>query len=83
MKKMKMKRQRKNEEIWIQTKNPRRVPGFTVVVVVVVVVVVTFVVEILDDYHDFVSECVSFQRKINPFWGVIVYPKKGDNFHWT
>ena len=23
----------KNEEIWIQTQNPRRIPGFTVVVV--------------------------------------------------
>ena len=32
----------------------------------------------------FVSECVSFPRKINnPFWGVIVFPKKSDNFHWT
>ena len=38
-------------------------------VVVVVVVVVTFFVEILDDFLDFVSECVSFPKKINnPFW---------------
>ena len=38
----------------------------------------------LDDFHDFVSECVSFPMKINnPFWGVIVFPKKSDNFHWT
>ena len=59
------------------TQNPRRFPGFTVVVV-------TSFVKILDDFHDFVSECVSFQRKINnPFWGVIVFPKKSDNFHWT
>ena len=29
-----------------------------------------FFVKILDDFHDFVSECVSFPRKINnPFWG--------------
>ena len=52
--------------------NPRRFPGFTVVVVI-------FVVEIIDDFHDFVSECVSFQRKINnPFWVVTVFPKKSD-----
>ena len=36
---------KKNEEIWLQTQNPRRFPGFTVVVV-------TFFVEILDDFHD-------------------------------
>ena len=48
------------------------------------IVVVTFLVKILDDFHDFVSECVSILRKINnPFWGVIVLPKKSDNFHWT
>ena len=45
------------------------------------VVVVTFFVKILDDFHDFVSECVSFPMKINnPFWGVIVFQKKSDNF---
>ena len=67
----------KKNEKWIHTQNPRRFPGFTVVVV-------TFFVKILDDLHDFVSECVSFPRKINnPFWGVIVFPKKSDNFHWT
>ena len=48
----------KNEEIWIHTQNPRRFPGFTVVVV-------TLFFEILDDFHDFVSECVSLPRKIN------------------
>ena len=43
-----------------------------------------FFVKILDDFHDFVSECVSFPRKINnPFWGVIVFPKKSGNCHWT
>ena len=62
---------------WIHTHNLRRFPGFTVVVV-------TFFVKILYDFHDFVSECVSFPRKINnPFWVVIVFPKKSDNFHWT
>ena len=70
-------KRKKNEEIWLHTQNPRRFPGFTVVVV-------TFFVKILDDFHDFVSECVSFPWKINnPFWGVIVFPKKSDNFHWT
>ena len=65
---------KKNEKNWIHTQNPRRFPEFTVVVV-------TFFVKILDDFHDFVSECVSFSRKINnPFWGVIVFPKKSDNF---
>ena len=70
MKKNNEKR-KKNEEIWIQTQNSLRFPWFTVVVVV------TFFVEILDDFHDFVSECVSFQRKINnPFWEVIVFPSE-------
>ena len=81
MKKKKMEKnnekRKKNEKNWIQTQNLRRFPGFTVVVV-------TFFVKIIDDFHDFVSECVSFQRKINnPFWGVIVFSKKRDNFHWT
>ena len=51
-----MKKRKKNEEIWLHTQNPLRFPGFTVVVV-------TFSVEILDDFHEFASECVSFQRK--------------------
>ena len=88
MKKMKKKKtkkkmkkndekRKKNGKNWIHTQNPRRFPVFTVVVV-------TFFVKILDDFHDFFSECVSFQRKINnPFWVVIVFPKKSDNFHWT
>ena len=64
-------------EKWIHTQNPRRFSGFTVVVV-------SFFVKILDDFHDFVSECVSLPRKIiNPFWVVVVFPKKSDNFHWT
>ena len=68
---------KENEKNWIHTQNLRRFPGFTVVVV-------TFVGKILDDFHDFVSECVSFPRKINnPFWVVIVFPKESDNFHWT
>ena len=73
----KKRKRKKNEEIWIHTQNPRRFPGFTVVVV-------TCFVKILDDFHDFVSERVSLSRKINnPFWEVIVFPKKSDNFHWT
>ena len=72
-----MKKERKMKKIGFHTQNPRRFPWFTVVVV-------TFFVKILDDFHDFVSECVSFPRKINnPFWEVIVFPKKSDNFHWT
>ena len=71
-----MKKRKKNEKN-NHTQNPRRKPWFTVVEV-------TFFVKILDDFHDFVSECVSFPRKINnPFWGVIVFQKKSDNFHWT
>ena len=68
--KKKVENRKKNEEIWIHTKKPRRFPGFTVVVV-------TFFVKILDDFHDCVSACVSFQRKINnPFCGLTVFPKK-------
>ena len=48
-------KRKKNEKNWIHTQNPRRFPGFTVVVV-------TFFVKMLDDFHDFVSECVSFLR---------------------
>ena len=59
---------KKNEEIWLHTQNPRRFAGFTVVVV-------TFFVGILDDFHGFVSECVSFPWKINnPFW--VVMPRR-------
>ena len=65
------KRKSKNS---IHTQNPRRFPGFTVVVV-------TFFVKILDDFHGFVSECVSFQWKTNnPFSGVIVFRRKVTNF---
>ena len=68
---------KQNEEIRTHTQNPRRFPGFTVVVV-------TSFIKILDDFHDFVSECVFFQRKINnPFCGVTVFQKKSDNVHWT
>ena len=71
------KKKRKMKKNGFTRKNPRRFPGFTVVVV-------TFFVKIIDDFHDFVSECVSFTRKINnPFWSVIVFQKKSDNFHWT
>ena len=63
-------KRKKNEKNWIQTQNPRRFPGFTIVVV-------TFFVKILDDFHDFVSEGVSFPRKINnPFWVVIVFSEE-------
>ena len=43
-----------------------------------------FFVEILDDFHDFVSECFSFQKKINnPFCGVTFSRRKVTTFHWT
>ena len=49
----------------------------------IAVVVVTFFDEILHDFHDFVSECVSFPKNINnQFWGVTVFPMKSDNVHW-
>ena len=36
-----------------------------------------FTRKILDDFQGFVSECFSFQMKINnPFWEVTVLPKK-------
>ena len=58
-----MKKRKKNENNWIHMQNPRRFPGFTFVVA-------TLFVKILDDFHDFVSECVSFPEKINnPFFG--------------
>ena len=48
-----------------------------------VTVVVTFFVEILDDFHDFVSAFFSFPMKINnQFWGHR-FPKKSGNFHWA
>ena len=38
----------------------------------------------LDDFDDLFSECVFFQKKINnPFWGLTVFPRKSDTFHWT
>ena len=82
--KMKKKNEKMEKDVkkrkmktWIQTQNPLRFPRFTVVVA-------TFFVKILDDFHDFVSECVSFPRKINnPFCGLTVFPKKSNNFHWT
>ena len=68
MKKMKNEKKRKNGKN-DEKKKEKLKNGFTL--------------KILDDFHDFVSECVSFPRKINnPFWGVIVFPKS-DNFHWT
>ena len=55
MKKLtKMRKIMKIEEIW-HTQNPQRFPGFTVVVV-------TFFVKIIDDFHDFVSECLFHQE---------------------
>ena len=62
----------KKHEKRLQTQIPRRFPGFAVVVV-------TFFVKILDDFHDFVSECVTFRKKIkNPFWRVNILPTKID-----
>ena len=55
-------RKRKNKAIWLHTQNPQRFPGFTVVVV-------TFFVKILDDFHDFVSECVLPEENQQPVLG--------------
>ena len=52
----------KNEEIWLHTQNPGRFPGFTVVGV-------TLFVEILDDFHDFVSECLFPDENQQPVLG--------------
>ena len=66
----KMMRKERKWKNWIRTQNPRRFPGFTVVVV-------TFFVKIIDDFHNFVSECVSFPRKINnPFWEWSFFQRK-------
>ena len=67
----------KKEEIWFHTQNLRRFPAFTVVVVVV-----TFFVEILDDFHDFVSECVFSPKSTNQF-GRTSFFDESDNFHWA
>ena len=74
-----MKNESKMKKFGFTRKNPRRFPGFTVVVVV------TLFVKLRDDFLYFVSECVSFPRKINnPFWGLTVFlQKKSDIFHWT
>ena len=50
------KYQKISEFFCLQTQNPRRFPGFAVVVV-------TFFNEIHDDLHDLFSECVFFQKK--------------------
>ena len=46
-----MKKERKNEEIWIHTQNPRRFPGFTVVVMAVFV-------KILNDFQVCFGMCL-------------------------
>ena len=72
-----MKKERQMKKNWIHTQNPRRFPGFTVVVV-------TLFVKILDDFHDFVSECVFFpEENQQPVLGGNRFPKKSDNFPWT
>ena len=36
------------------------------------------------DFHDFVSECVSFpEENQQHILGVTVFPRKSDKFHWT
>ena len=54
---------KKNEKNWIHTQNPRRFPGFTVVVV-------TFFVKILDGFHDFVfGMCLFPEENQQPVLG--------------
>ena len=55
MKKMKKERKMKKSDSLAKSSTISRVT----------VVVVTFFVKIFDDFHDFVSECVSFPKKIN------------------
>ena len=57
-----MKKERKMKKMDLHTQNPRRFPGFTVVVV-------TLFVKILDDFHDFVSECVFPEENQQPVLG--------------
>ena len=64
-----MKKNKEYEEIWLHTQNTRRFPGFAVVVV-------TFFRRILNEFHD-ISECVSFESKINnPFWWSPIFRRK-------
>ena len=53
----------KEEEIWLHTRSPRRIPGLTVVVVV------TFFVKILDDFHDFLPLCLFSEENQQPVLG--------------
>ena len=63
-------------KVCLHAQNPRRFPGCAVVAV-------TCFNEMFDEFHDF-SECVFGQKKINnPFWGLTVFHRKSDTFHWT
>ena len=63
-------KRKKNEEIWIHTQNPRRFPGFTVVVV-------TSFVKIIEYFHDFVSECLFPEENQQPvLWGSAFFRRK-------
>ena len=87
MKKMKKKRKKTTEKnVEKRKKNAKKLDSHakSSTISFVTVVVVTFFVKILDDFHGFVSDCVSFHRKINnPFCWVTFFPKKSGNFHWT
>ena len=58
----------------LRTQNPRRFPGFAVVVV-------TFFGELFDDFNVF-SECLFPEEINNPFWGLTRFSMKSDNFYW-
>ena len=58
----------------LHTQNPRRFPGFAVVVV-------TFFDQIPDDFHDVHGMCLFFQKKINnPFWGLTDFRREKTQF---
>ena len=56
-----MKKKERKMKNWIHTQNPLRFPRFTVVVC-------NFFRKILDEFHDFVSECLFPEEINNPFW---------------
>ena len=60
----------------LHTQNPRRFPGFAVVVV-------TFFDVIFDDIHFFFRNMFFVKEINNEFLGVSMFPGKSDTFCWT
>ena len=76
-----VEKRKRNEEIWIHTKNPRRFPGFTVVVVV------TVFVQVLADFHDYhprwAQKLIFYIRTVKRNRNEIEAKKKSDFEHPT